>query len=155
MRMRNIPMHRDIVIPKTMMPTVPPGFEKTILGEPKGAIAQYRGPGNLHLREYDDRWTLHRDYGDPRTLGGLIIHIFLDAPEIGISLLIAAGTFKETYEATGSTTKALTEALKVLPVSYIALRTIKALFEYLVQLFSSGSVEYSRLSQNPAVRYEW
>ncbi len=141
MKMRNIPMHRDIVIPKTMMPTVPPGFEETILGEPKGAIAQYRGPGNLHLREYNDRWTLHRDYGDPRTLDGLVIHMFLDAPEIGISFLIAAGTLKKTYEATRSVPKALIEALKVLPVSYVTLRIIKALFEWLAQLSSSGAAE--------------
>ena len=39
-------------------------YEPTILGE-KGSIKQYRH-GNLHIREYDNYYSVHYDKIDPR-----------------------------------------------------------------------------------------
>jgi len=114
---------------------VPHGFEETWLGESRGAIRQYRGPDNLHLREYNDGWKLHQDYGDPRTLGGFIIHIFLDAPEVGIALLNATGVFKEVYEDTQSIWSAIGEAIKTGIITYLGVRLLKEFIEYLIQSY--------------------
>ncbi|MGI0065066.1 MAG: hypothetical protein ACREAL_09420, partial [Nitrosopumilaceae archaeon] len=52
-----------------------------------GAKKQYRY-GNLHIREYDDKFLVHMDKVDPREnpLG----HLVLDSPEILIGLASAA-----------------------------------------------------------------
>src|SRR5919106_3298573 len=53
-------------------------YKETSLGNKKGAKRQFRY-GNLHIREYDDYYTVHRDKIDPRkdSLG----HLSVDAPE--------------------------------------------------------------------------
>ena len=75
------------------MPELPACFEVTTLGEPKGALRQYRGPFNSHVHEYRDLWVFHRDRVDPRfdpfghlcqdaphvLVGGLIVLVFLGA----------------------------------------------------------------------------
>jgi hypothetical protein len=63
------------------------GAEETKLGDKKGALKQYR-KGNLHIREYDDRLTVHQDAIDPREdpLG----HLIQDAQEVLIGLAGAA-----------------------------------------------------------------
>jgi hypothetical protein len=130
---RNVTATKKIWIPKSEMASVPPGFEETWMGELKGASKQYRGPNNLHLLKYDDGWELHQDFGDPRTLGGFIIHIFLDAPEIGVSVLIAVGRFTEQYKESGSILSAVGAALSTGIITYAGLRIVKELFEYVVQ----------------------
>jgi hypothetical protein len=59
------------------------GAMDTKLGDKKGARKQYRY-GNLHIREYDDKFTVHLDKVDPRKnpLG----HLLIDAPEVLIGL---------------------------------------------------------------------
>ena len=59
------------------------GAKETKLGDKKGAKKQYRY-GNLHIREYDDKFTVHLDKVDPRKnpLG----HLLIDAPEVLIGL---------------------------------------------------------------------
>tara|TARA_B100000749_G_scaffold251745_1_gene217650 strand:+ start:1731 stop:2075 length:345 start_codon:yes stop_codon:yes gene_type:complete len=63
------------------------GAKETILGDKKGAKKQYRY-GNLHIREYNDKFTVHLDKIDPRKnpLG----HLLIDAPEVLIGLAGAA-----------------------------------------------------------------
>lgn len=128
---------QKILIPKSEMLSSPMGFEETPLGELKGAIRQYRGPDNLHLLEYSDRWELHQDYGDPRTFGGFIIHIFLDAPEVGLALLNAIGSYKKKFDETNSMVDAIGEALETGILSYIGFKIMKEFFEYLGKLASS------------------
>ena len=69
---------------------MPDWAEETVLGEPQGSRRQYRY-GNLHIREYDDCYTVHADRVDPRRdpLG----HLVRDAPEvlIGAGCGLAAG----------------------------------------------------------------
>jgi hypothetical protein len=66
------------------------GAEETTLGQKNGAKKQYRY-GNLHIREYDDKYLVHMDKVDPRQdpLG----HLIHDAPEIlaGLASGIIAG----------------------------------------------------------------
>jgi len=122
---------KKVWIPKSRMSMVPPGFERTWMGEPKGALAQYRGPDNLHLLEYPNGWELHRDFGNPRSIGGLIVHIFLDAPEVGLSFLIATSRAQTAYEKSGSVWQAIGDFTKSLVGSYLTLRALRALIEWL------------------------
>ena len=69
---------------------MPDEAEETILGQKNGATKQYRY-GNLHIREYDDKYLVHMDKVDPRQdpMG----HLIRDSPEIliGIATGIIAG----------------------------------------------------------------
>jgi hypothetical protein len=60
--------------------------EETLLGKKNGAYKQYRY-GNLHIREYDDKFLVHTDKVDPRKnpLG----HLIHDAPEVLVGLACA------------------------------------------------------------------
>jgi hypothetical protein len=73
----------EIEIPKEVRHFMPKGTEETVLGQKNGAKKQYRY-GNLHIREYDDKYLVHMDKVDPRKdpLG----HLIHDAPEILIGL---------------------------------------------------------------------
>jgi hypothetical protein len=93
METANIPIHKDIMIPKRILPRLPAEFELTTLGYPKeGALAQYRGPDAIHVHEHPDHWLFHRDYGDPRTFEGLLAHLLFDAPEIPLSIMAAGAS---------------------------------------------------------------
>lgn len=77
-------------MPREVREFMPPWAEPTRLGDPRGAARQYRH-GNLHIREYDDHYTVHTDRVDPRRdpLG----HLIYDAPEVlaGLAAGAAAG----------------------------------------------------------------
>jgi len=77
----------EIEIPKELGPFMLEKAEETSLGQKNGAKKQYRY-GNLHIREYDDKFLVHIDKIDPREnpLG----HLVLDSPEILIGLASAA-----------------------------------------------------------------
>ena len=83
----SITMTKEIEIPLDLKRVVLMDAEETKLGDKKGAIKQYR-KGNLHIREYDDKLTVHTDKVDPRTdpLG----HLIHDAQEVLIGLAGAA-----------------------------------------------------------------
>lgn len=74
----------NIIVPKTVRPLIE--YEPTILGEKKGSIKQYRR-GNLHIREYDNYYSVHYDKIDPRN--DLFGHILVDASKYfpGIMML--------------------------------------------------------------------
>ena len=88
MERAKIPIHKDIIIPKRILPRLPSDFEITTLGYAReGALAQYRGPNAIHVHEYPSYWVFHRDCGDPRTFGGVLAHLLFDAPEIPLSIV--------------------------------------------------------------------
>ncbi|GIS96482.1 MAG: hypothetical protein CM1200mP23_2880 [Nitrososphaerota archaeon] len=64
------------------------GAEETNLGGKKGGAKKQFRYGNLHIREYDDKFTVHSDKIDPRKnpLG----HFLVDAPEVLVGLAGAA-----------------------------------------------------------------
>jgi len=76
----------EIVVPKELREFMLAGAEETFLGQKNGAKKQYRY-GNLHIREYDDKFLLHTDKVDPRKdpLG----HLLYDAPEVLTGLAFA------------------------------------------------------------------
>ena len=77
----------EIEIPKELRPFMLENAKETSLGQKNGANKQYRY-GNLHIREYDDKFLVHMDKVDPRKnpLG----HLVFDAPEVLIGLACAA-----------------------------------------------------------------
>ncbi|NJK77726.1 MAG: hypothetical protein HC944_01400 [Nanoarchaeota archaeon] len=81
----------EIEVPKELREFMLEGAEETILGQKNGAKKQFRY-GNLHIREYDDKFLVHTDKIDPRKdpLG----HLAYDAPEvlIGIACSILGGS---------------------------------------------------------------
>ena len=76
----------EIEVPKELREFMLEEAEETILGQKNGAYKQYRY-GNLHIREYDDKFLLHSDKVDPRK--DPIGHLVYDAPEILIGLACA------------------------------------------------------------------
>ncbi|QUC64693.1 hypothetical protein NsoK4_09845 [Nitrosopumilus sp. K4] len=76
----------EIEVPKELREFMLDGAEETVLGQKNGANKQYRY-GNLHIREYDDKFLVHTDKIDPRIdpLG----HLVHDAPEVLIGLACA------------------------------------------------------------------
>ena len=77
----------EIELPIELKRIILDGAEETKLGDKKGAIKQYR-KGNLHIREYDSKFTVHSDRADPRKdpLG----HLLFDAQEVLVGLVGAA-----------------------------------------------------------------
>lgn len=76
-------------MPKDVRPIMLDSAEETLLGDPEGSRKQYRY-GNLHIREYDDRYTLHVDRFDPRQEP--IKHLLFDAPEVLIGAAVGIYT---------------------------------------------------------------
>jgi hypothetical protein len=76
----------EIEVPKELREFMLEKAEETFLGQKNGAHKQYRY-GNLHIREYDDKFLVHTDKIDPRKnpLG----HLVYDAPEVLIGLACA------------------------------------------------------------------
>jgi len=77
----------EIEVPKELREFMLENAEETSLGQKNGAHKQYRY-GNLHIREYDDKFLVHTDKVDPREnpLG----HLIHDAPEVLIGLAFSA-----------------------------------------------------------------
>jgi len=83
----------EIEVPKELREFMLEKAEETILGQKNGAYKQYRY-GNLHIREYDNKFLLHSDKVDPRK--DPIGHLVYDAPEILIGLAFAIFTGSQT-----------------------------------------------------------
>ncbi len=77
----------EIEVPKELRHFMMDGVKETILGKKNGANKQYRY-GNLHIREYDNKYLVHMDKVDPRKdpLG----HLIHDAPEILVGIACGA-----------------------------------------------------------------
>ncbi|MFB5623491.1 MAG: hypothetical protein ACE5RP_01040 [Nitrosopumilus sp.] len=76
----------EIEVPKELREFMLEEAEETFLGQKNGAEKQYRY-GNLHIREYDDKFLVHNDKIDPRK--DPIGHLVYDAPEVLIGLACA------------------------------------------------------------------
>ena len=76
----------EIEVPKELREFMLERAEETVLGQKNGAYKQYRY-GNLHIREYKDKYLVHTDKVDPREnpLG----HLVQDAPEVLVGLACA------------------------------------------------------------------
>jgi hypothetical protein len=90
----------EIEVPKELREFMISGAEETFLGQKNGAKRQFRY-GNLHIREYDDKFLVHVDKIDPRKdpMG----HLIHDAPEvlIGVACSIFSGIMTKKF--TGKT----------------------------------------------------
>lgn len=138
MKLPDLELGQEVWISKDVMTHVPLGFEETWMGEMKGALKQYRGPGNLHLLEFPNGWKLHSDYGDPRNPEGFLIHIFVDAPEVGVSLLYAIGEAFEKYRQTKSIADALLTFASKGVLAYLSLKILKELLLWLTRVLING-----------------
>ena len=76
----------EIEVPKELREFMLEEAEETTLGQKNGAHKQYRY-GNLHIREYDDKFLVHTDKIDPRK--DPIGHLVHDAPEVLVGLACA------------------------------------------------------------------
>lgn len=98
-------MSRDeIEVPKQVRPFMMDAAKQTSLGYDNGAIKQYRY-GNLHIREYQDKYLVHTDKVDP--LKNPLGHLIFDAPEIlvGLAGAIVCGSHvaKHIYQKSNKT----------------------------------------------------
>ena len=75
---------KEIEVPKQLRQFMLEGARETKLGDKKGAKKQYRY-GSLHIREYDNKYTVHTDKYDPRS--DPIHHLVWDAPEVLVGLV--------------------------------------------------------------------
>jgi hypothetical protein len=86
----------EIEIPKEIRPFMLEHAQETKLGHKNGATRQFRY-GNLHIREYDDKYLVHMDRINPHDdpLG----HLMYDAQEVlaGIASGAIAGTKIASY----------------------------------------------------------
>jgi hypothetical protein len=84
------------VISKEELGSVPACCKETWLGDPKGALRQYRCAHGFHVREYDSWFEVHRDRFDPRQ--NPIQHVLYDtsAPKV-VAGLIGYAIVKMVY----------------------------------------------------------
>jgi len=120
----------EIEVPKELREFMLEEAEETILGQKNGAQKQYRY-GNLHIREYDDKFLVHTDKIDPRVnpLG----HLIHDAPEVLIG--IACGIFSGVHTAKKFSNSNKISLANILASSlmsgYLAYTTTKKIKKYL------------------------
>ena len=120
----------EIEVPKELREFMLEEAEETILGQKNGAQKQYRY-GNLHIREYDDKFLVHTDKIDPRVnpLG----HLIHDAPEVLIG--IACGIFSGVHTAKKFSNSNKISLANILTSSlmsgYLAYTTTKKIKKYL------------------------
>ena len=126
----------EIEIPKEVRPFMLEEADETLLGQKNGAQKQYRY-GNLHIREYDDKYLVHMDKVDPRedALG----HLVSDAPEFlaGILGAIFGGNkaAKEVYKLQrnlplAKSTSLLAGLLAAVVTGYAGYSLVKKLKEF-------------------------
>jgi len=122
----------EIEVPKELREFMLEEAEETILGQKNGAQKQYRY-GNLHIREYDDKFLVHTDKIDPRVnpLG----HLVHDAPEVLIGLACGIFTginFAKNFSNNNSKKISLANVLSSSIMSgYLAYTTTKKIKKYL------------------------
>ena len=108
----------EIEIPKELGSFILDKAEETSLGQKNGANKQYRF-GNLHIREYDDKFLVHTDKADPRK--DPLAHLVLDAPEIlvGLASAIIGGGKIASYMKKNNINSILPGVLASLVLGYL------------------------------------
>ena len=120
----------EIEVPKQLRQFMLEGAKETKLGNKMGAKKQYRY-GNLHIREYDDKYTVHMDKYDPRS--DPIHHLVWDAPEVLIGLAgaiiggskVASYLYKNNFSRKSSAASGLLASLISGYVSYSISKKLK------------------------------
>jgi hypothetical protein len=110
----------NVLVPKSVRPIM--DYGETYLGDKKGANRQFR-IANLHIREYDDYYTIHKDRIDPKI--DPFGHLLVDAPEYLVSILYGIHVGKQfgidIYDKGKAAGKSKVEALsKALLASCLA-----------------------------------
>lgn len=123
----------EIEVPKELREFMLEEAEETFLGQKNGAEKQYRY-GNLHIREYHDKFLVHNDKIDPRK--DPIGHLVYDAPEvlIGIACAIFGGSqiAKKVFNNNSkklSVTSGLFSSIISGYMGYLATKKIKTILE--------------------------
>lgn len=124
----------EIEVPKELREFMIEGAKETFLGQKNGAKKQYRY-GNLHIREYDDKFLVHVDKVDPRKdpLG----HLVFDAPEVlvGVACAVFGGSkiakifFKNNNSKNLSFTTGLVTSILSGYLGYVASKKFKETLE--------------------------
>ena len=120
----------EIEVPKELREFMLEKAEETVLGQKNGAQKQFRY-GNLHIREYNDKYLVHTDKVDPRKdpLG----HLVVDAPEVLIGLAcaifggsnVAKNIFKNNNSKKISVTSGLISSVLAGYLGYAASKKLK------------------------------
>ena len=123
----------EIEVPKELREFMLEEAEETFLGQKNGAKKQYRY-GNLHIREYDDKFLVHNDRIDPRK--DPVGHLVYDAPEVLIGLACAIfGSSQIAKKVMNTNSKKLTFTSSLFSsiisgyVGYLATKKIKNYLE--------------------------
>ena len=123
----------EIEVPKELREFMLEEAEETILGQKNGAYKQYRY-GNLHIREYENKFLVHTDKIDPRK--DPIGHLVHDAPEVLIGLATAifggsqiAKKFLNKTSTKSTFTSSLISSIISGYVGYTATKKIKTYLE--------------------------
>jgi len=119
----------EIEVPKELREFMLEEAQETILGQKNGAYKQYRY-GNLHIREYQDKFLVHTDRVDPRKdpMG----HLIRDAPEVLIGLACAAFTGSQVIKKFRKKNSSLTSGIALSIVSgYLGYTATKKIKNYL------------------------
>jgi len=123
----------EIEVPKELREFMLEKAEETFLGQKNGAYKQYRY-GNLHIREYNDKFLVHTDRVDPRKdpLG----HLVFDAPEVlvGLACAIFGGTqiakrFQNNKSKKSSTASGLLSSIIAGYLGYVTSKKIRNYLE--------------------------
>ena len=123
----------EIEVPKELREFMLEEAQETLLGQKNGADKQYRY-GNLHIREYGDKFLVHNDRIDPRKdpMG----HLIYDAPEVLIGLACAIfGGSQITKKILNKNSKKLTVTSGLISsiisgyIGYLATKKIKNYLE--------------------------
>lgn len=122
----------EIAVPKELREFMPDGAEVTLLGKSNGSKRQYRY-GNLHIREYDDKFLVHVDKIDPRK--DPIGHLVYDAPEILVGLacciFTAAAIKKNTHNKLPTNLDRAFSLITSIVSGYAGYSTTKKIKKYL------------------------
>jgi hypothetical protein len=78
----------SVLVPKSVRPMIE--YSPTVLGNGCGALRQFR-VGKLHIREYDNYYSVHSDKIDPAN--DPFGHLIADAPEYLVSILSGISTY--------------------------------------------------------------
>ncbi len=124
----------EIEVPKELREFMLEEAKETTLGQKNGAKRQFRY-GNLHIKEYDDKFLVHTDRIDPRK--DPIGHLVYDAPEvlIGLACSILGGSaiakkFLNNNKSKKSTaTATLLSSIIAGYVGYVATKKIRNYLE--------------------------
>lgn len=122
----------EIEVPKELREFMLEGAQETMLGQKNGAKKQFRY-GNLHIREYDNKFLIHTDKIDPRK--DPFGHLVYDAPEIliGIGCSILGGSkvakLFQNNRSKKSTIATITSSIIAGYIGYVTTKKIKNYLE--------------------------